>query len=57
MRPGGGRYGVSAAFAFLAGVAVTWYLKDKILERLSRKETKVWAVIIALIIVAVIVIR
>jgi biotin transporter BioY len=53
---------VSGAFAgylaaFIAGVAVAWYLKDRILERLSRKETKVWAVIIALIIAAVIIVH
>ena len=61
MRPGGGHAGrcaVSAAVAdtaiaaFCAGLAVAWFLKDRILERLSRKGTKAWIVLAAALVIA-----
>ncbi len=52
------RGGVSATFAvalgaFLAGLAVAWSLKDKILKRLPRgNRAKAWVVLAAALVIA-----
>ena len=42
----------TAIAAFCAGLAVAWFLKDRILERLSRKGTKAWIVLAAALVIA-----